>query len=234
MGGPSAAIVLSELIALGLRARSGWERCGALADDLALGELVIARDAICADGTSRALGGGESRERGREPDRRVGARGAGGADRRGGERRPVLRGGSCRAPRTTRWRSRWRRRRCSRWERRPGVPVGVRAGRVRHVRRRRRAQSHRGSTRCWRRPKRWAARPITALSALSAQDAFGFFGRRPRALRATPVAGLRGARRLGRAPSALWRLGRPLEPLGQPLELRPRSRTGAARPPRGR
>jgi uridine phosphorylase len=33
--------------------------CGALVEDLALGELVIAREAICGDGTSRALGGGE-------------------------------------------------------------------------------------------------------------------------------------------------------------------------------
>jgi DeoD family purine-nucleoside phosphorylase len=57
MGGPSAAIVLSELIALGLRSAIRVGSCGALADDLSLGELVIARDAICADGTSRALGG---------------------------------------------------------------------------------------------------------------------------------------------------------------------------------
>jgi uridine phosphorylase len=52
MGGPSAAIVLTELIAL-------VGTCGALADGLALGELVIAREAICADGTSQALGAGE-------------------------------------------------------------------------------------------------------------------------------------------------------------------------------
>ncbi|HEX5852982.1 MAG TPA: hypothetical protein VFY36_07815, partial [Solirubrobacteraceae bacterium] len=33
--------------------------CGALAPGLALGELVVASEAICADGTSRALGVGE-------------------------------------------------------------------------------------------------------------------------------------------------------------------------------
>jgi len=59
MGGPSAAIVLSELIALGARRAIRVGTCGALADGLSLGELVIARDSICADGTSRALGAGE-------------------------------------------------------------------------------------------------------------------------------------------------------------------------------
>jgi DeoD family purine-nucleoside phosphorylase len=56
MGGPSAAIVLWELIALGARRAIRVGTCGALVGDLRLGELVIARDAICADGTSRALG----------------------------------------------------------------------------------------------------------------------------------------------------------------------------------
>jgi uridine phosphorylase len=59
MGGPSAAIVLSELIALGAGRAIRVGTCGALAPELALGELVIARDSICADGTSRALGAGE-------------------------------------------------------------------------------------------------------------------------------------------------------------------------------
>jgi uridine phosphorylase len=59
MGGPSAAIVLSELIALGARRAIRVGTCGALADGLALGDLVIAREAICADGTSRALGADE-------------------------------------------------------------------------------------------------------------------------------------------------------------------------------
>src|SRR5258705_6202076 len=59
MGGPSAAIVLSELIALGARRAIRVGTCGALAPGLALGELVIARESICADGSSRALGAGE-------------------------------------------------------------------------------------------------------------------------------------------------------------------------------
>jgi uridine phosphorylase len=59
MGGPSAAIVLCELIALGARRAIRIGTCGALDSSLALGELVIARDSICADGTSRALGAGE-------------------------------------------------------------------------------------------------------------------------------------------------------------------------------
>ncbi len=58
MGGPSAAIVLTELIALGARRAIRVGTCGALASELALAELVIAREAICADGTSRALGAG--------------------------------------------------------------------------------------------------------------------------------------------------------------------------------
>ncbi len=57
MGGPSAAIVLSELIALGVGRAIRVGTCGALNGELALGELVIAREAICADGTSKALGG---------------------------------------------------------------------------------------------------------------------------------------------------------------------------------
>lgn len=59
MGGPSAAIVLTELIALGVRRAIRVGTCGALDPTLALGRLVVAREAICADGTSRALGAGE-------------------------------------------------------------------------------------------------------------------------------------------------------------------------------
>jgi len=59
MGGPSAAIVLSELISLGARRAVRVGTCGALHADLALGDLVIARESICLDGTSRALGAGE-------------------------------------------------------------------------------------------------------------------------------------------------------------------------------
>jgi uridine phosphorylase len=59
MGGPSAAIVLSELIMLGARRAIRVGSCGGLERSLALGELVIARESLCLDGTSRALGGGE-------------------------------------------------------------------------------------------------------------------------------------------------------------------------------
>jgi uridine phosphorylase len=59
MGGPSAAIVLSELIALGARRAVRVGTCGALVPGLELGELLVAREAIGADGTSRALGAGE-------------------------------------------------------------------------------------------------------------------------------------------------------------------------------
>jgi uridine phosphorylase len=56
MGGPSAAIVLAELIALGARRAIRVGTCGALEPSLELGELIVAREAICLDGTSRALG----------------------------------------------------------------------------------------------------------------------------------------------------------------------------------
>jgi uridine phosphorylase len=59
MGGPSAAIVLTELVALGARRAVRVGTCGALAAGLGLGELIVAREAICADGTSRAMGAGE-------------------------------------------------------------------------------------------------------------------------------------------------------------------------------
>jgi len=56
MGGPSAAIVLHELISLGARRLIRTGTCGALDPGLALGDLVVARESICTDGTSRALG----------------------------------------------------------------------------------------------------------------------------------------------------------------------------------
>jgi len=56
MGGPSAAIVLHELVALGARRAIRVGTCGALVSSLELGDLVVATEAICADGTSRALG----------------------------------------------------------------------------------------------------------------------------------------------------------------------------------
>lgn len=57
MGGPSAAIVLHELITLGVRRAIRVGTCGALDPALALGDLVVAREAIAADGTSAALTG---------------------------------------------------------------------------------------------------------------------------------------------------------------------------------
>ena len=65
MGGPSAAIVVEELIALGARRLVRVGTCGALADGFELGELLIADSILGADGASRALGGGERLE----PDR---------------------------------------------------------------------------------------------------------------------------------------------------------------------
>ena len=59
MGGPSAAIVLTELIALGARRAIRVGSCGALDPSLAFGDLLIASEAICADGTSHALGCGD-------------------------------------------------------------------------------------------------------------------------------------------------------------------------------
>ena len=56
MGGPSAAIVVEELIGLGARTLVRIGTCGALGPGLDLGELVVAREVVSADGTSRALG----------------------------------------------------------------------------------------------------------------------------------------------------------------------------------
>ena len=58
MGGPSAAIVVEELIDLGARTLVRIGTCGALRDGFELGELVAAETAIGADGTSDALGAG--------------------------------------------------------------------------------------------------------------------------------------------------------------------------------
>jgi uridine phosphorylase len=59
MGGPSAAIVAEELIGLGARVLLRIGTCGALTDELSLGQLVAVSDALAEDGTSRALGAGE-------------------------------------------------------------------------------------------------------------------------------------------------------------------------------
>jgi uridine phosphorylase len=59
MGGPSAAIVAEELIALGARRLVRVGTCGALVDGPRLGDLLVAGEALCEDGSSRALGAGE-------------------------------------------------------------------------------------------------------------------------------------------------------------------------------
>jgi DeoD family purine-nucleoside phosphorylase len=59
IGGPSAAIVISELVDLGARRLIRVGTCGALRAGLRLGDLLIATASIVADGTSRALGAGE-------------------------------------------------------------------------------------------------------------------------------------------------------------------------------
>jgi DeoD family purine-nucleoside phosphorylase len=59
MGGPSAAIVISELVELGARKLVRVGTCGGLDPRLELGALLIATSALGHDGTSRALGGGE-------------------------------------------------------------------------------------------------------------------------------------------------------------------------------
>jgi uridine phosphorylase len=56
MGGPSAAIVIEELIDLGARVLVRIGTCGALVGGFELGELVSARQVIPADGASAALG----------------------------------------------------------------------------------------------------------------------------------------------------------------------------------
>jgi uridine phosphorylase len=56
MGGPSAAIVTEELIALRARRLVRIGTCGALVEDLELGDLVAAETVLSADGASAALG----------------------------------------------------------------------------------------------------------------------------------------------------------------------------------
>jgi uridine phosphorylase len=59
VGGPSAAVVAEELCDLGLRCAIRVGTCTALAADVVPGELVAVREAIAADGVSRALGAPE-------------------------------------------------------------------------------------------------------------------------------------------------------------------------------
>jgi DeoD family purine-nucleoside phosphorylase len=56
MGGPSVAIVAEELIDLGARVLLRIGTCGALTDNLELGDLLAVEAALTEDGASRALG----------------------------------------------------------------------------------------------------------------------------------------------------------------------------------
>ena len=59
MGGPSAGIVVEELIQLGARKLIRIGTCGGLRPELALGDTVIAISAVPADSTARHYAGGE-------------------------------------------------------------------------------------------------------------------------------------------------------------------------------
>ena len=59
MGGPSAAIVTTELAQLGAQRVIRVGTCGALDPSLELGALLVVTEALAADGASRALGAGE-------------------------------------------------------------------------------------------------------------------------------------------------------------------------------
>lgn len=58
MGGPSAAIVVEELVALGARTLIRIGTCGALEAGFELGELVTVGEVLAADGLSSALEAG--------------------------------------------------------------------------------------------------------------------------------------------------------------------------------
>ena len=58
MGGPSAAIVIEELIELGARRFVRIGTCGSLVEELRIGDLVPVGSVLAEDGASRALGAG--------------------------------------------------------------------------------------------------------------------------------------------------------------------------------
>ena len=114
MGGPSAAIVIEELIGLGARRLIRIGTCGALAEGLELGELVVAREVLAADGTSAALGATAPLRPDPGLSAALGLAGAAPGD--GGVHRPLLRrrartSSATGSARAARW-SRWRRPRC--------------------------------------------------------------------------------------------------------------------------
>jgi purine-nucleoside phosphorylase len=59
MGCPSAAIVMEELVELGVKRFLRVGTCGGLQQDLELGDLIVAVSAVAADGTARHYVGGE-------------------------------------------------------------------------------------------------------------------------------------------------------------------------------
>ena len=59
MGCPSAAIVMEELVQLGVKRFLRVGTCGGLQEDLRLGDLIVAISAVPADGTARHYVGGE-------------------------------------------------------------------------------------------------------------------------------------------------------------------------------
>ena len=59
MGCPSAAIVVEELIQLGVKRLLRVGTCGGLQPDLELGDVIVAVSAVPADGTARHYVGGE-------------------------------------------------------------------------------------------------------------------------------------------------------------------------------
>jgi uridine phosphorylase len=56
VGGPSAAIVFTELAELGVEKAIRVGTCGALTSELSLGDLIVATSSIASDGTSVRLG----------------------------------------------------------------------------------------------------------------------------------------------------------------------------------
>lgn len=56
IGGPSASAVLAELAELGVRSAIRVGTCHGASDGPAVGETLVARRIVCADGTSAALG----------------------------------------------------------------------------------------------------------------------------------------------------------------------------------
>src|SRR6266513_4031137 len=59
MGCPSAAIVVEELVQLGVKRLLRVGTCGGLQPDLQLGDLIVAVSAVAADATAKHLVGGE-------------------------------------------------------------------------------------------------------------------------------------------------------------------------------